>query len=378
MKPLSIFTYYLNNKRKVIPLISIISLSILGITATAAFTGAINKDIESQFKLFEHYFTVEVPQDDSSVNVELIQKEIEEESVVDQIFEGRLLSTRVDAILGSSFAYVYALDQQNIQPFLQELDLTLLEGRSPSNDEEIAVSETLLHSKNIAIGDLIGSDIDSDDLLAGTYTVVGVLDTKKPYNIGVTQISNVARRELGVEVLFVHPIIGNEQELDTKMTSLEEDFPSIVVRTYNSTQSQMQEEFRMLDLILWAINVVTILVIALSIALINIIFFMQRANEFGLLSALGYSRIRIISKTLLESAGMVFIGWVVGIFFAEIVYRIANAVMFDQAAYGLTVFELRTILFSLPVPIAVIVFSTATVLWKLTRLDPIAIIEKRD
>jgi hypothetical protein len=45
---------------------------------------------------------------------------------------------------------------------------------------------------------------------------------------------------------------------------------------------------------------------------------------------------------------------------------------------GLNLFETRTLLFSLPVPIAVVIFGGGIVLWTLVRMDPISIIEKRD
>lgn len=377
MKPLSIWTYYINNKRKIIPLIGIIALSILGITATAAFTGAINNDIAIQFSIFEHYDTVDIPPTTSVANIKTITEEISQDKAVDQLFTGGFLSTSVTAILGSSFAYVYALEPTDRQLFMQELNWQLVNGRLPETDHEVVATETLLKVKNVAIGDRIGSDIDKQDMLPGTFTIVGALATPEPYSAAITVNSTQLVNTNGV-VLFIKPNEGSEHELDTFLQTLETTYPTITVRTYSTMQAELQSEFQTLDLLLWAMNVVTILVIALSIALINIIFFMQRANEFGLLAALGYSRTRIIAKTFMESVGMVVIGWGIGVVFAELVYRIVNQLVFKQAAYGLTVFEWRTILFSLPVPIAVIMFSTVTVLWKLVRLDPVAIIEKRD
>jgi len=116
-----------------------------------------------------------------------------------------------------------------------------------------------------------------------------------------------------------------------------------------------------------------------SIALLQIIFFMQRANEFGLLAAIGYSRSFIIIRTITESILNIILGWFLGIIFSEIVYKYLNAKIYEpQGMEGLTILNLNTLLFTIPVPIVVTIFSIGTVLWKLIRMDPVAIIERRD
>ena len=44
----------------------------------------------------------------------------------------------------------------------------------------------------------------------------------------------------------------------------------------------------------------------------------------------------------------------------------------------LTIFTSRVLLFTVPVPVTVTVFSVAIVMWQLWRMDPVSIIERRD
>lgn len=374
MKPLSIFTYYLNNKRKVIPATLIIGLSVLGITATAAFTGAINRDIEVQLSIYSYLSTLEAKDVASPVDLDMYSKELETDPSVAAVYKGERISTNMDALLGASYASVYVLDSSGSQAFLDALDWKLIQGRMPTQANEVVLTQDLLEVKNAQAGDAIGSEVLEEEALPGKYIIVGSLSTPQPQAGGIAFLPNQQQ----VSILYIFPKPEQENQLEATLQKYREENPDLEVMTAQIIQQRLQEEFQTLDFILWGINAVSILVIALSIGLINIIFFMQRANEFGLLAALGYSRLKIVTKTFLESIGMVIMGWGSGVLFAELVYKILNQTIFSSSIYGLTVFEVRTLLFSLPVPIAVIVFSCATVLWKLLRLDPIAIIEKRD
>lgn len=372
MKPLSVFTYYRSNKRKVIPVILIIALSILGITAAAAFTGAINKDIEIEAKFYDHYSVVQV-NSESTVTIDQL---LANANIIDNaqaVFIGSRRGISTPSIIGSGAAFVYMLAVDDQEKFIKPLGWTLQEGRLPLTSNEIVLTQTLLTVKHLHVGDYIGQDIAADELLPGKYLIVGALQTAEPYYAAIT--SNAASTE--IDTMVIQPKIGNEDKLETVLSNLEE---SDHVDAYTATQmhADLATEFAMLDTILWAINSVTIIVITLSIGLINIIFFMQRANEFGLLAALGYSQVSIIRKTVLESLGMVAIGWLLGIVFTQVVYTVLNTTLFADTAFGLTILDTRMILFSLPVPVSVMLFSVITVVWKLWRLDPIAIIEKRD
>ena len=106
---------------------------------------------------------------------------------------------------------------------------------------------------------------------------------------------------------------------------------------------------------------------------------MQRANEFGLLAALGYTKRFLIRRTFLEVTVSVAIGWLLGILFSQVIYSVINAVLFiPKGLAPLTIFTSRMLLFTVPVPVTVTVFSVAVVVWQLWRMDPVAIIERRD
>ena len=106
---------------------------------------------------------------------------------------------------------------------------------------------------------------------------------------------------------------------------------------------------------------------------------MQGANEFGLLAAPGYTKRFLTARTFLEAAVTVAVGWRLGILLSQAIYTGLNLVLFiPKGLAALTIMTPRVLLFTVPVPITVTVFSVAIVLWQLWRMDPIAIIERRD
>ncbi len=58
MGSLSIWTFYRNNKRKVLPVLGIIALAIVGIASSGVLTGSIYQDQEREIAFFDHYALV--------------------------------------------------------------------------------------------------------------------------------------------------------------------------------------------------------------------------------------------------------------------------------------------------------------------------------
>ena len=144
-------------------------------------------------------------------------------------------------------------------------------------------------------------------------------------------------------------------------------------------KQRLDEELANVNIMIWVLNAISIVVLALALGLLNVIFFMQRANEFGLLAAMGYTKRFLTMRTLLEAAVTVAAGWALGILISQAIYTVVNVIFFvPKGLAALTIMTPRVLLFTVPVPVTVTVFSVAIVLWQLWRMDPISIIERRD
>jgi ABC-type antimicrobial peptide transport system permease subunit len=242
------------------------------------------------------------------------------------------------------------------------------------------VGDSILKNKHWKVGDKIGSNVDSTERLKGEYEIVGSLKSNgKAAASGIGSLNYLEKSGNKDFVFFlIRPKAGKLDSLNEDLKMYKND-KLTQIATKVEIEKSVKEFSENIDLLLWALNIIIVTIITFAVSLLNIIFFMQRANEFGLLAALGYSRRFILFRTFLESVFLIIFGWFLGIFLSEAIYHFISKMYFEPKGLAtLTVLEIRTLLFSIPVPIAVAVFSIGTVFWQILRLDPVSIIERRD
>ena len=249
----------------------------------------------------------------------------------------------------------------------------------------MALTENILRNRGLELGGRIGEEADEKDWLRGEWLIVGTLASDAVTG-GVGDRSYFRERFLTdpdlppkvanrPHVLTVRPVEGKDLELEAFLDSLPKDQVGAFHRT--EARRELDEELANINMIIWILNLITIVVLTLALGLLNVIFFMQRANEIGLLAALGYTKGFLATRTFLEAVVTVAAGWAVGILLSQGIYAVLNATLFDPKGLApLTILTPRVLLFTTPVTVAV--FSVAVVLWQLWRMDPVAIIERRD
>ena len=103
----------------------------------------------------------------------------------------------------------------------------------------------------------------------------------------------------------------------------------------------------------------------------------QRLGEFGLLSALGFTRGLLAGRLMRESALLVVSAWATGVLLAHGAHYLANQYFVLPRGLILADFTISGLGLSLPTPLLVALSSLSTMLWRLWRLDPIQILERR-
>jgi ABC-type antimicrobial peptide transport system permease subunit len=114
------------------------------------------------------------------------------------------------------------------------------------------------------------------------------------------------------------------------------------VRTYDTLMSGLRQDTWVLLLAFAVVESVIAIVAAIALAVLSYTFFAQRREEFGILHAMGHSRRWLVLRTVGEAVSVVAVAWLIGavVCAAGMVYMQANA-------------------------------------WTLSRLDPVAVIERR-
>jgi hypothetical protein len=386
MSALSIFTYYLNNKRKVGPVTGIIALAVLAISVSGALTGSLFEDEKRELAYYDRFAVVFSIQR-SGLSDGLL-RQLNDHPAVAETYEVERATTRTQGIFGSEGRPIYFLSEADRAAFPDRLGWRLAEGRWPrTGTNEVALTENILRNRGLEVGGRIGEVADEKDWLSGEWVIVGALASdsvtggvgdrayfRERFQTDPDLPPEVANRP---HVLTIKPVEGKELELEAVLDHLPKDQVFAVHRT--KARKQLDEQLANVNLIIWILNGISIVVVALALGLLNVIFFMQRANEFGLLAALGYTKWYLSLRTFLEAVVTVAAGWALGILLSQGIYTVLNAALFDPRGLApLTIMTSRVFLFTIPVPVTVVVFSVAVVLWQLWRMDPVAIIERRD
>jgi cell division protein FtsX len=176
--------------------------------------------------------------------------------------------------------------------------------------------------------------------------------------------------------LLVIPQEGQKAAMDAWLR--EEVNPELVEAL---TFDWMRMNYRILTLIPLAlfgvVEVVVAIVAALALAMLSYTFFAQRREEFGVLHAIGRSRPWLVWRTIYETASAIGLAWLLS---ALVCGMGLISVQFGlYAPRGLSLNFLNPVpwLFTLPIPVAVVVVSGGLVSRMLRKLDPVTVIERR-
>ncbi|MDY7079829.1 MAG: FtsX-like permease family protein, partial [Chloroflexota bacterium] len=126
-----------------------------------------------------------------------------------------------------------------------------------------------------------------------------------------------------------------------------------------------------------AVESIIAIVAAVALAVLNYIFFAQRREEFGILHAIGRSRPWLVLRTVKETGSTVGLAWLVGAAACVLALSAFQALVYTPRGLNLDFGSFAPWLFTVPIPLAVVIAGAGTIARTLRRLDPVAVIERR-
>lgn len=375
MNPLSIFIYYARNKRKALPVLGILTLAVFGISLTLVLTATIFDGMRGfvspyyKFVVVEPNYNKKYFQLDTGLRADLRQSEHL------AVYAPIQTSFVAGTVLGIPTNFpVFGVSDELMGQILEATDTVLLEGRLPSiRANEVALHDSIMKARGLQLGSLIGRDVHNDDNLAGEWRVVGVTGGKTILNL--VALERLSQGRTPNEVVLI-PRPGEMEGLVNDLTALETDRATIQTPGYwNRFVERILGQY---DTLVTAINVVIIAVLSLGVGLLNMIYFRQRTGEFGILAGIGFGRSFLLRRVTFEALLLTVVAWVLGMVLSIAVYQILDVLIFAPRGSPLSILNLRLLTGTLPVPVFVWLFSTVTIMWQLMRLDPVAVIDRRD
>jgi ABC-type antimicrobial peptide transport system permease subunit len=125
------------------------------------------------------------------------------------------------------------------------------------------------------------------------------------------------------------------------------------------------------------LEVVVAIVAAVGLAVLNFIFVSQRQGEFGVLYALGYGRWQLVRRVFKETALTTAVAWGFSAVIGLTGLLCLRFGVFGPLGLDFDLFSITPWLYTLPIPLVVLIVAAGVTVWTLSKLDPVSIIERR-
>jgi hypothetical protein len=380
LRPLSSWTFYLRHRRRGLTSVVVMGLMILGV-AFPVFSFGPTIDVQKPFLLNYLRYVGEVSPGVGRAVDPGVVGQIRAHPAVERVILTRLLNLTISVPPVSMIgAPIYGVSEQDLLVLVDLFDMRLKEGRLPrAQSNEIVLSESLALNRGLRVGDTVGRPVyEMDEDIPTEMVIVGIFSFSD-VALGLASSEYLAGHELYASQptrLLVAPVEGRKAELDAWLEGSVASTQTLV-QTYDALSREADQVTRSVFLLLAAVESVVAVVAAIALAALNYIYFAQRRDEFGILHAVGHSRPWLVFRTTKETISVVAAAWLVGaaLCMAGLVYTQTN--VYVPAGLRLDLFDMSPWLFTLPIPLAVVVASAGTIAWMLSRLDSVSIVERR-
>jgi ABC-type lipoprotein release transport system permease subunit len=412
VRPLSSLTFYLRHRRRGIVLVTGTALTILVITLPIFITSAIT---DARKPNFEHLrYVGEVWSGEGRTVDAGVMAHIKSHPAVERVIPAISLELQIAVPLGgAATTNVYGVSENDLPALMTLFGMHVGEGRLPrARSNEIVLPESVAMNHGLRVGDTINLPFhilgQADQMIVYNapieMSVVGILGqtalrlrppslgrrTKGSEQAGQARpsddlwlgfasyeylASHESTSSRPVRLLVV-PTEGRKTELDAW---LEESVDSVQtnVATYNMQYHELQQTMRETALIFVVTEIGIAIIAAIAVATMNYVFFSQRRQEYGVLHAVGHSRLWLILRTVRETGSVVAVAWLISALVYGIGMICAQLIVYAPKGLSLNLFNPIPWLFTLPIPLAVVIASAGTISHMLSKFDPVTVIEKR-
>lgn len=279
---------------------------------------------------------------------------------------------------------IYAVTEQDLPYLVAHYGLTVKVGRLPkARTNEVIIAEAVAQNRNLKLGDLIGGyDANADAPPLPTPLVIVGIFARSPQRQAENLLSFASLEFVQSHAAFTPPEAllvtakaGAKAQLDEWLMQ-EINSEQLYVTTYAQALRSFDQEIGTVLTTLSLIEGVIALIAAVALGVLNYLFVGQRQAEFGVLNALGYRRRWLIGRTLREMLFLTGLAWGLSVVLCGVGLLYLQYGLFQPRGLALDFLNPTPWYYTLPVPVAVLLASVATVTRFFRRLDPVAVIEK--
>lgn len=372
-----------------LPVGGAILISVFLIAGIVTLLNSVDDSITKNYGFVRH-FSILTTQVAREVTPSLLVRVKQDKRVRKAIASVPYLRT-IKTVFGELPVPIYGIDQTDMEPLIKLTGNRLSEGRLPEPGQpEVVVSRLWANNMQRKLGDKFSSTDEKFPTITAPQKIVGILDGGS--NIAFADADFTVAAFPDISVVRTAYLIVPQKPAD--LPAINRDVKEILKnpKAHGFTKSQVQyvkyythesmvEDVRrglsyFFNFLAIADGLVIGAVALLSGFLANI-YFESRLGEFGLLMAFGFQRGRLAWRLFIETSALVVVSWILGLALTWALLRLLD--IYYMTPRGLILAHINTlaVLYTLPTPLLVGIASLGTVLLRLYKLDPIAIMEHR-
>jgi len=327
MNPLSSLTYYRRHRRSALLLVALITLATMVLYTIVGVLDSLTLQLD-----LSYLSRISRVRPDTGQALEPgVAAQIQSHPDVARVISDNGLAIAVPTLGGIGSMHLMGVSQDDVKYLMAHCGVRLKEGRLlEPRTNEFMLSKEIARALELEIGDRVDRSINETyyEYVLEPLVLVGILEgdplpssgqvpvtgSGPSVRVGFVSYEYLDSHEL-VSSRLVHllvvPADGRKNGLDAWLEESVASAQTDVV-TYNSEYREHQQIVRGLVLVFAVIGGVTAIVAAIAMATLNYIFFTQRQEEFGILHAVGRSRLWLVLRTMKETGSVITVAWLAG------------------------------------------------------------------
>ena len=308
-----------------------------------------------------------------------VQAQIRPRPEVDRVIETSGFFFNVNTVFGEVPFVCFGLNADDRDYLMKRAHVSLAEGQMPKPGlPEAVISEGLARNKNLHVGDILAKPSDSGTMVASPVPVklVGILKGDTWIAFTSKEFADVALPLVPHSLLFTTKDPAQQIKFsDALYKALPAD--QVTVFAYDNLVKLLRDQLAKMYFIMALVNGTVIFVVALMAGMLSNIYFTQRISEFAVLAAIGLRRSTLVWHAVSETAILTSLGWVIGIMVDWGALSFMRGTVFEPRGMLINPRDPMATVNTLPIPIFITLFAIATISYRLAKLDPVTIIERR-
>jgi ABC-type lipoprotein release transport system permease subunit len=386
MNPLSSWTFYRRHKGRGALLMSLIILVTAGLYLMGALVWGIYVEPGRQAYMALSRFSMVTLASGENDPGSGVVTQLQAHPDITKVIPTRVIHIQLPGMMpGENFQFdLLGLMKEDL-PYiiLERLGATLREGHLPGpGTNGLVLSKDVATMLDLKVGDGYGAL--SSEIYANMdappeaipFEVVGILESDVEMAVVSLEFLNDHKIARQLPARFL--VVARENREGAVDGYLRGDIQSsgVSVLTASMLDERIANEALPGLVMLLPVLLVVSIAFSLVVVVVNRIQNARRLSEFGLLHATGLSKQWLILRVTMETATLAVTGWAAGIGLSWLVLALLKAALFAPRGHDLDFIGWVPILFALPIPATVIGFTFVSVRRTLSRLDPVAVVER--